>query len=571
MAMKRILIIFGVLCISLNGFAGTFMNPLKAYEVARRWFSFKGSATGAFTVTSSFAVFDTLYSDSITKFFSGAEPYKDIYFTQKPTCYLFNLTSSNSKKLCIMVGADSMYTPPIVLYTISNVENPVPSSFHPNAYVTHNQESAVDDWMRGVIFRMKLDIDNQMQYDSYSTQWQAFLTGNNDDLSGAVCAQGPISGNGEIPPPPDPNNIFSYIDLDLPSIFETKQTSRWSYKNPYFKRGPCLDWNNMGCVPLAAGQVCNYYKWPKAPNFNGLRPLKFFCPNWLTHRGDTTYDYDFDNWHYEDMAFRLANCHLFDPKYPTYWGQCPTCADSNNDVIAPNYQVDAVSKLILGVSGIINDGQSFDFHYNDTTGNEGKGVYLDTIGNPLVNFLKRFNQYNNVKYADVGYDYNPWYNKRIDTILLYQLHKKRPSLIALYGVNSGHMVVSTGYECKKYFTFAWGRGGQDDQLRLYIFHPAIISQYKLWPANYLINPYYITIYKDLYPNCPILASSDQINLNLPRKKASFNQVRRSLEIEGNMDSESDYMGFAGESITIQNEFEAAKGSTLYLTIETCGQ
>ncbi len=555
--------------------AGSFMDPIKASEVAKRWFSFKGGANSNMTVNSCHAVFDTLSSDSITKFFNGTEPYKDIYFaSQKPVCYLFNVSSTNGKKICIMVGADSMYTPPIVIYTFADVEQGFQSSFHPRAWTIQDPFAASDDWMRMAVYRMKVDIENMVQYDKYSVQWSSFFGQNNDLLGNVMCyQQGQYLEDGNA----NPNSVYTYVDVDKPSIFETKQSSRWGYKAPYFRGSPCSESNNMGCVPLALAQIQKYYRWPKAPNKNGFVPFTYNCYDKTKPVVNTGFDYDFDNWHYEDMAFRLRTCaiHLIYPPYIQEKGFCPTCADNTNpeQIIGTNREIEATSKISVGTAGLFNDIQAFNFIERLDASyiiEEGSGVYLQNpINNPLDFVMTNKLNYNATKYVNYYFN-NQSLIAKLDTVLLFQLYKNRPMPISIY-YNGGHMIVATGYECRKFFTFAWGRGGEDDHLRLYFFSPPNPNLYKNLPINFQKSVYDIQLWKDIFPDCSSLLSSDNVTLNLQQQKASYNQVRNRLFIEGTMDTKSDYMGFAGSEITIQNEFEAAKGSTLYLNIETCGQ
>jgi len=219
------------------------------------------------------------------------------------------------------------------------------------------------------------------------------------------------------------------IPSSIPSLFETYQTSRWAFWDPYDSAFPFTTNGNI-CVPLAMAQIVKFHQYPMqgSGGYGGV-------------------DFSRQFYNYSEMPFRL-----------TYCGNSANggiCDDGTFNIISgvTVNHIKNVSTLIYHLGVMVN---------TNSAGTSG------TPFNWVDKLVLYFNYSNYFNYRDEFYISN---NKNaFKEELRNEIFDNRPVLFAYYNSSwgAGHAVVIDGYENNDYFHFAIGRGGSED-LYYYLF------------------------------------------------------------------------------------------------------
>ncbi len=318
---------------------------------------------------------------------------------------------------------------------------------------------------------------------------------------------------------------------NVPSLFETYQTSRWAGWGVYASEFPGGNSYGQGCVPLAMAQIMKYYKYPiqGSGSRNGM-------------------DFSRQRYNYNMMPFRLTYC-----GNPSLGG---ICDDGSFDII-PGVTADhirEVSRLIYHCA------LSVDWGPEGTFGNPGDWASM------MVTY---FGYSPGFTFKDDSYISNN--NEAFKASLLNELINKRPILLGYYytranGNVGGHAVVIDGVENNNYFHFAVGRGGSEDAY-YYLFDQDNDGIHTT-PTG--INIFYYHAAFGIQPNCP----QSNINLNNVTISSSENKTYLSndlININNVTIKNGGRVTFqAANEVIFGNNFEAEQGSDVYITVGRCG-
>ncbi|GHT78886.1 hypothetical protein AGMMS50262_22000 [Bacteroidia bacterium] len=330
-------------------------------------------------------------------------------------------------------------------------------------------------------------------------------------------------------------NIDNYITnlsstqstvVNVPSLFETYQTSRWAGWNVYDSEFPGGTADNT-CVPLAMAQIIKYWKFPiqGQGSYNGM-------------------DFSRQRYDYGMMPFRL-----------TYCGNSAKggiCDDGSFDVIpgVTVAHIQEVSRLIYHCAITVN------------WSNGGTGGAPDTWVGKLVNY---FNYSSGFIYRNDSYIANN--NEAFKSDLRNELMNKRPILFNYFGPGwtAGHAVVIDGVENDNYFHFAMGRGGSED-VYYYLFDLDNDNVHNKSPYS----SYYRAVY-GIQPNCP---QSGTVNLNNMVISSSQSQSYLSndkINITNFVVENGGQMTVkAANEVNLGTGFEIKLGSDVLITTGLCG-
>ena len=253
-------------------------------------------------------------------------------------------------------------------------------------YSDIDQPPQFEDWIKFYIDQINYAIENKIQpSDEVTLLWKHLLTQDVNELSD-------FSGRDEVEP---------------------LLTTTWNQGRYYNEMCPA-DENGpgghtyAGCVPVAMGQVLNYFRFP----LQGLGSYSYYCPPYDTlsvNFGNTTYRWD-------EMALYLSGSNL------------------------------AVAELLYHL------GVSCDLVY----GPNGSGMYNHKAAYSLRTYFKLS--------PETIYAYRDSTSMDWDSLLITHLDRKIPMYYAGWSVPNinGHAFVCDGYQEGNYYHFNWGWGGSSD-------------------------------------------------------------------------------------------------------------
>lgn len=321
--------------------------------------------------------------------------------------------------------------------------------------------------------------------------------------------------------------------LNVPSLFETEQTSRWAAWGGYNVMMPNQDASNS-CVNLAMAQICKYHKHPKQGTGTNSYTQYYdgATYNWSIDYSQHIYNYDF-------MPFRLTYCENGEGH--------PLCSDGNWMGFLPGIteeNKEEISKLI--------------FHIGLGISKEWFGLpsytWLDDwalVFEENLNFKSTWSYWSESEILD-----NP---ENFKSSMRNNLINKLP---IFYRV-AGHAIVIDGFENEDYFHCAFGRGGYTDGY-YYLFNSDADGVHLIIPGSSDSDAIL-----DLEPDYSFpenLSITSTISLNTTKCYQAINSVSISSIIDGNGSSGANISIYSKE-ITLGNGFEIKKGATLYINIE----
>jgi hypothetical protein len=323
---------------------------------------------------------------------------------------------------------------------------------------------------------------------------------------------------------------FQMATTTVPSLFESKQTSRWAYWLPYAQEFPNQNAENC-CVPLAMAQIMKYYRFP----VQGVG----------SHGGT---DFSKEWFDFTQMPFRLTYC----------GNGFPNCNEGSFDILPGITDVNKkeISNLIYKCAIAVD----MQWNGGGTFGNPG-----DWVGK----MSQYFNYSSNWTFCDFSYISN---NKEtFKASLRNELINGRPILFNYIGPNfsHSHALVIDGVENDNYFHFATGDGGYLDAY-YYLFDydsDGIHSQ----------SPYY-TYYRAAYGIIPNCSTSNILNLNNITISIGMNTVYQANDKIDLSNFIVDGDGTNGGRLTLQaqNEinfnsgFEVKTGAEIFIVMQKCG-
>lgn len=269
---------------------------------------------------------------------------------------------------------------------------------------------------------------------------------------------------------------FKSTSSGVPSLFETYQTSRWGYWDPYNASTP--DGGTGICVPIAVAQICKYWKHPK----QGTGSYSY---TQIDDEGEpylNEIDYSEFSYNYDLMPFRLTYCTN---------GLGPICDDDNSGIIpgTATEQIEEVADLIY------HSGLTVEMQWFPDTLPYGTYGYADAWAQQMENHLGFSSEWDYWSTSDIVND-----SEGFKEAIRYDLDNERPVLFRYRTSGGAHAVVINGYENNDYFYMAIGRGGSSDGY-YYLFtedddgvHPPISEN----------GGYFAVV--NLKPDCPFSAT-----------------------------------------------------------------
>lgn len=339
------------------------------------------------------------------------------------------------------------------------------------------------------------------------------------------------------------------IQMTVPSLFETTNSSRWAGWRPYFNQAPqaqpqFVEGTN-GCVPGGISVIMKYFEYPLIGTGTGSGHNN---NNYFTQNINSFFNYDL-------MPFRLTYC----------GNGTNNCNDGSFDIIpgTTQAQLDEVGKI-------------------QYTAGLAVGMWWIGMGDDITTTTGTYGNTNNwaIAMADHFY-YTPptnsdyWSSSEISastsgfkTGLRNSLNNGYPVLFR-YDTSSsggGHLVVIDGYENDEYFHCSMGWGGAQDAY-YYLFssdndgfhlpRPHI----DLWGLDACLN---------IHPNCPPTQDKTVTNITVSSGVGQLIQSGNDLLMDHvTIQSGGRAVLRADHAIIISSDFEVALGGEILMVCKPC--
>ncbi|HEY6914138.1 MAG TPA: C10 family peptidase, partial [Paludibacter sp.] len=341
------------------------------------------------------------------------------------------------------------------------------------------------------------------------------------------------------------------IQMTVPSLFETTNSSRWAGWRPYFNQAPQAQPQfapgTNACVPGSIAEIMKYFKYPLIGTGVGSG-----------HNNNTLFTRNINCFfNYDLMPFRLTYC----------GNGTNNCNDGSFDIIpgVTQAQIDEVGKI-------------------QYTAGLAVGMYWIGLGDTsaIITTTGTFGFTNDwvTEMADHFY-YTPptssdyWSSTEISASTSNFKSGLRNSLNIGYPVlfrydtkssGSGHVVVIDGYENDEYFHFSMGEGGASDAY-YYLFtsdndgvhlpRPHI----SLWGLNACLN---------IHPNCPPSQNVSVTNKIVASDSGELFQSGNDLLMDHvTIQSGGKAVLRADHAIIISSDFEVALGGEILMICKPC--
>ena len=321
------------------------------------------------------------------------------------------------------------------------------------------------------------------------------------------------------------------VILDVPSLFETEQTSRWAAWGGYNVMMPNQDATGS-CVPLSMAQICKYHKHPK----QGVGSNSYYVNGHYCYIDYSQYLYNYDL-----MPFRL-----------TYCGNGGDNCDEGSFDFLPGITTEnkeEISKLIYHV-GL---GVKMQWNYYTI-------LQAGTYG-PANLWAAVFSNYLGYKSTWTHWTDNEIHNnpETFKADMRDNLSLGFPILFR----TGGHAIVIDGYEDEVYFHGAYGRGGYTDGY-YYLFNSDADGIHLTLPSS---TSYEAILDIELDYSFPeSISITTTISASTTECYQSTNSVSISSTIDGNGSSGANISIYSKE-VTLDAGFEIKIGATLYINNE----
>lgn len=339
------------------------------------------------------------------------------------------------------------------------------------------------------------------------------------------------------------------IQLTIPSLFESTNSSRWAYWKPYFNQAPPaqsqFNEGHNGCVPMGVAQVMKYFKYPLIGTGTGSG---YNNGNYFTQNINCFFNYDL-------MPFRLTYC----------GNGTNNCNDGSFNIIPGVTQanIDEVGKIQY-IAGL-----AVEMHWI------GMGNPATTTSGTFGNTNDWVTAMSNHFYYTTPTSSDHWNEFEISSNtsgfkngLRSSLNNGYPILFRYDSSSSGdgHLVVIDGYENDDFFHFSMGWGGAQDAY-YYLFSSDYDGIHlprphiSLWGLDACMN---------IRPNCPPPQDRTVTNIAIPNGGGSLIQSGNDLLIDHvSIQSGGRAVLRADNSILISSDFEVALGGEILMICKPC--
>ena len=317
----------------------------------------------------------------------------------------------------------------------------------------------------------------------------------------------------------------------VPSLFETQQTSKWSYWYPYSMYFPGEEGDDA-CVPIAISQICKYWRFPKQGISSNSYSVENRCNNIDTF-GYFSVNFANQLYDYSQMPFMLTYGE------DSGWKAVPGITLLNQQ---------AISHLMYDCGVAVGS-------YWWCQGTQGPSYNWAAYMDWYLNYNGNFNYWDT---AMIDHNHSVFKDS-----LRNDLINSNPSLFSLVG----HAVVCDGYQDNNYFHFAWGDGNDSPDGYYYLFPEDTDGIHQPKPGSALLDATLKITPNCTRPNTQLIT----VNQNTTSVKcySAKTTITASCTIDGNGSSGAAIMFEAGTEIILNRGFTVQQGASFIGLIDIC--